>query len=195
LSHYFSNNETLERKIRDIFFVIDKTKFHFKTDNGVFSKLGLDFGSRLLIETVKTLPYEKVLDLGCGYGPIGLTYKFFHPTANLTMIDINERAVDLTKKNAELNSLEADVFASDGFAKVKTKFDLILSNPPIRAGKDLLQKLLKESADYLTENGRLIYVIHKNLGAKTSYAFCEGIYKKVDIINKKSGYYIIQCIK
>jgi len=197
LNHYFINDNALKTREKDIYFKINETKFHFITNNGVFSKSGLDFGSRLLIETICNVKRDNVLDLGCGYGPIGLTYKYFNPKASVTMIDINERAIELTKKNADINKLSAYILLSDGYSKFNknTKFEMIISNPPVRVGKKLLYKLLGESYEYLTENGKLIYVIHKNLGAKSSMKFCEGIYKKVTVVNKKSGYFVIQCEK
>ncbi len=197
MNHYFTNDKTLKTREKDIFFKINKTKFHFITDNGVFSKSGLDFGSRLLIETVYNIKYNNVLDLGCGYGPIGLTYKYFNPKANVTMIDINEKAIELTKRNANINKLRVNILLSNGYSKfdINTEFEMIISNPPVRVGKKLLYKLLGESCEYLSKNGKFIYVIHKNLGAKSSMKFCEGIYKKVTVVNKKSGYFVIQCEK
>ncbi|MBN2540408.1 MAG: class I SAM-dependent methyltransferase [Bacilli bacterium] len=195
MSHYFTNNKDLESKEKPIYFKVQNIEFHFITDNGVFSKSGLDFGSRLLLETVLNINSENLLDLGCGYGPIGLIYKYFHRETKTTLIDVNERAVEVARKNAQNMGLDAEIIVSDMYEKIHLKFDLILSNPPIRAGKDLLHRFFQESIDHLEADGSLIYVIHKNLGAKSSIAFCEGIYKQVEILERKSGYYIIQCRK
>ncbi len=195
MNHYFNKNINLETDEKDIYFKISEKPFHFLTDNGVFSKAGLDFGSRLLLETVKDISGKKVLDLGCGYGPIGIVYKTYNPQIELTMSDVNERALGLAKKNAKANGVEATIIASEGYENINESFDLIISNPPVRAGKQLLQDLLTESATHLTDDGRLIFVIHKQLGGESAKKFCQGIYSKVDTINKKAGYMIIQCIK
>lgn len=197
MNHYFTDNQNLRTKEKDIYFKIYENKFHFITDNGVFSKSGLDFGSRLLIETIYNIENHNILDLGCGYGPIGLTYKYFNPNALVTLIDVNKRAIELSKRNANLNKLDVDILISNGYSSLNKnmRFDLIISNPPVRVGKKLLYKLLEEARDFLNMNGKLIYVIHKNLGAKSSLIFCENIYRKVTVINKKSGYFVIQCEK
>jgi len=195
LSHYFTKNNHLDSNEKDIYFKIDERTFHFITDNGVFSKSGLDFGSRLLLESVIRIKSDKVLDLGSGYGAVGIVYKLMNMDAAVTMSDINDRAISLSKKNAALNKVEVNIIPSDGFNDIKDDFSMIISNPPIRAGKTLLFELLKESANHLENEGQLIFVIQKSLGALSALRFCEEIYTKVDIINKKSGYMVIRCIK
>jgi len=195
LSHYFTKNTDTDSVEKDIYFKIREKAFHFITDNGVFSKSGLDFGSRLLLETVIDTPADRVLDLGTGYGPIGIVYKTFNPQAELTMSDVNERALALAKKNVKLFRINANIVASEGYHNLDGQFSLIISNPPVRAGKDLLQALLRDSFDHLEVGGKLIFVIHKQLGGESAKRFCEGIYQSVDVINKKAGYMIVQCIK
>ncbi|HPJ23666.1 MAG TPA: methyltransferase [Bacillota bacterium] len=195
MSHYFTKNNHLDSNEKDIYFKIDERTFHFITDNGVFSKSGLDFGSRLLLESVIRIKSDKVLDLGSGYGAVGIVYKLMNMDAAVTMSDINDRAISLSKKNAALNKVEVNIIPSDGFNDIKDDFSMIISNPPIRAGKTLLFELLKESANHLENEGQLIFVIQKSLGALSALRFCEEIYTKVDIINKKSGYMVIRCIK
>jgi len=195
LSHYFTNNSDLESNEKDIYFKILDKEFHFLTDNGVFSKSGLDFGTRLLLETSVNKVAKRMLDFGCGYGPIGLVYKTFHSDSDVHMIDINKRATELATKNAKSMHLDVTVENKDGLGGIVNLYELILSNPPIRAGKTLLQRFLTESYDHLEDGGELVYVIHKNLGAKSSITFCEKIYKGVQVLERKSGYYIILCIK
>ncbi len=195
MSHYYTKNSNLPSEEKNIHFKIKNMTFHFKTDNGVFSKSGLDFGSRLLIESTVDLDYRNVLDLGCGYGPIGISYKAFHKDSNVTLLDINDRATNLALKNAELNGQIVTVINNNGFTKMDTVYDLILTNPPIRTGKKQVYKLLHESYDHLTDNGGLIFVMKKNQGALSAIKYCEEIYNKIEIINKKSGYYVILCIK
>lgn len=195
MSHYFTKKTDAQSVEKDIYFQIKEKKFHFITDNGVFSKSGLDFGSRLLLESVVGIASELVLDLGCGYGPVGIVYKAFNPKARLTMSDVNERALDLARRNAAKNGVEARIIQSEGYTDLDTQFSLIISNPPVRAGKELLYGLLRESRDHLTDSGKLVFVIHKQLGGESAKRFCEGIYSVVDVIDKKAGYLIIQCIK
>jgi len=195
LNHYFTNKPNLGSNEKDIYFKIKEKEFHFITDNGVFSKSGLDFGSRLLIETVLDISTTSVLDLGCGYGPIGTIYKIFNPNSNVTLSDINERAIELAKKNVKANNVDADIIISDGYDNINRSFSLIISNPPVRAGKELLQKLLRDSWAHLEHDGKLIFVIHKQLGGESARRFCADFYNKVEIIHKKAGYLIILCIK
>ena len=195
MSHYYTKNSTLPSEEKDIHVKIHETSFHFITDNGVFSKSGLDFGSRLLIETIIKTENKKVLDLGCGYGPIGITYKKFHVSSEVTLLDINDRATDLAEKNASQNKTAVTIINNDGFNQMKDTYDLILTNPPIRTGKANVYRLFFESYHHLTDGGTLIFVMKKNQGALSAIKYCEEIYKKVEVLNKKSGYYIIACIK
>ncbi len=196
MNHYYTKNSNLKSKEIDIYFKINEKSFHFKTDNGVFSKSGLDFGSRLLIESVLKLDtYDNVLDLGCGYGPIGIIYKYFNNQSKVTMLDINDRATDLSVKNCKINQQDVAVINNDGFEGIGQIFDLIITNPPIRTGKKTIYKLFEESYKYLNDKGQLIFVMNKQQGALSAIRFCEGIYKNVAVINKKSGFIIVQCTK
>jgi len=195
LNHYFTKNVDLESDEKSIYFKIKDKEFHFITDNGVFSKSRLDFGSRILIESTIDINSLNTLDLGCGYGPIGIVYKTYNKNTYLTMIDINDRAVELAKKNAELNFIKSEVINKDINDIEDNSFSLILSNPPIRSGKEKLYKIIENAKRVLVDNGMLIFVIHKQLGALSAKRFCEGIYKKVEVLNRKSGYFIIKCIK
>ncbi|MCK5732270.1 MAG: methyltransferase, partial [Tenericutes bacterium] len=120
MNHYFTKNSNLKSKESDIYFKIKEKSFHFKTDNGVFSKSGLDFGSRQLIESVLNIvDYDKVLDLGCGYGPIGIIYKYFNNQSEVTMLDINDRATELSIKNSKINQQDVKVINNDGFEGIE----------------------------------------------------------------------------
>lgn len=196
MKHYFTKNSNLKSKESDIYFKIKEKSFHFKTDNGVFSKSGLDFGSRLLIETILDIgDFNRILDLGCGYGPIGIIYKYFNNQSEVTMLDINDRATELSIKNCKINQQEAVVINNDGFEGLEESFDLIITNPPIRTGKKTIYKLFEDSYKHLNEEGQLVFVMNKQQGALSAIRFCEGIYKKVMVINKKSGFLIVQCVK
>ncbi|MFA7560601.1 MAG: methyltransferase [Candidatus Izemoplasmatales bacterium] len=196
MPHYYSkeNNQTKSAE-KLIFIKIKDRSFRFITDHGVFSKQGLDFGSRLLIESVLDISAKKMLDLGCGYGPIGTTYKSFNKDSNVDMVDVNERALILTKKNSDQNQVQTNIFSSDGFSQIKDKYDLILTNPPIRAGKAVVYRFFTDSYLHLEANGQFIFVINKKHGAASALKKCKEIFAQVETINKKSGYYVIKCRK
>ncbi len=195
MSHYYSkDNDRLESEKHPVRFVVKEHPFTMMTDKGVFSKSGLDFGSRVLLEAIETLASESVLDLGCGYGPIGIVIQVLYGS-NVTMVDINDRAIKLTTENAKLCKAEVKVLQSDGFSNVSGVFDAIITNPPIRAGKKIIYDWFHKSKDFLSENGRLIVVINKNQGAPSAMNELLSIYSHVEVITKKSGYLVISCQK
>lgn len=187
MSHYFTNDyvESKENKTKCI---IKDTELTLITDNGVFSKKGLDFGTRSLLETIDNIKGQ-VLDFGCGYGPIGIYLKKTYDV-EVDAVDINERAMNLAKKNAELNKTNINIFKSNIYENVNKKYDYIVTNPPIRVGKKILYQILFEAKEHLKENGELWLVIHKDQGAKSLVKVLEKEYK-VEIKNKNKGFYII----
>lgn len=196
MSHYYTKeNDTLKSNEKEVLIKIRGKSFSFLTDHGVFSKQGLDFGSRLLIEVVLDQEENKMLDVGCGYGPLGIIYKSFFPKSNVSMIDINERAIKLSQKNATKNKASVNVFFSDGFSEVNDEFNLIISNPPIRAGKDVVYSIFEGAKNHLIAGGLFYFVMNKKHGAPSAIKKCEEIFFSVEVVTKKSGYYIIKCIK
>ncbi|MDA3931827.1 MAG: methyltransferase [Tenericutes bacterium] len=193
MGHYFINQEDLNSNKKEHFVLIEDKKFSFITDHGVFSKKGLDFGSRLLIDTTKDLSFNSALDLGCGYGPIGIILKSFNFKAMIDMVDVNERAIELAKENSRNNYTTVNVFKSDGFQNISEKYDLIVTNPPIRTGKKVIYKMFEDAMHHLADNGSLYMVIQKKQGAMSAIKFCQTIYNDVEIVSKKSGYVIIRC--
>ena len=194
MAHYFENDDTLKSKIQRNDICINNEKFTFYTDNGVFSKKGLDFGTRTLLETLDINEIkDSILDFGCGYGPIGI-YIARMTNAEVHMIDINRRSLELARKNANTNHVNVQIYESNLYENVKEKFDFIISNPPIRVGKKILYQILEESKNYLKENGELWIVIHKDQGAKTTMEFLKQFYT-VELKNKNKGFYIMRGIK
>lgn len=192
MAHYFENDDTLKSNIQENDVIINHQKFVFYTDNGVFSKKGLDFGTRSLLETLEIEKIKgKVLDFGCGYGPIGI-YVAQNTDAEVHMIDINRRSLELARKNASTNHVNVQVYESNLYENVKDQFDFIISNPPIRVGKKMLYQILEEAKEHLTANGELWIVIHKDQGAKSTMEFLKTFYT-VELKNKNKGFYIIQC--
>ena len=192
MAHYFESTPTSESNEKIIKVFINDTHFTFYTDNDVFSKKGLDFGTRTLLESVTDITDSDILDLGCGYGPIGIYMSYLNN--NVDMIDINSRAVELSKKNALVNKLKVNAFTSDMYENVTKEYDYIISNPPIRVGNEILYKLLFDADKYLKNKGHLIIVINKDQGAKTVAKKLEEIYD-VSILNKNKGFFVIDCQK
>jgi 16S rRNA (guanine1207-N2)-methyltransferase len=195
--HYYTGKPTAKHELRTITERLRGRTFSFVTDAGVFSKGGVDFGSRLLIETMELGDGERVLDVGCGYGPIGLSAAALAPHGTVTMIDINERAVELARENAKRNDIEnVEIAQSDLFEKVQDReFDSILTNPPIRAGKETVHRIFAEAQKHLVFGGRLWVVIQKKQGAPSAFAKLESLFASVKEVTKDKGYRIFCCVK
>lgn len=192
MAHYFENDENVKSEEKTIHFEVFNKLYTFKTDNNVFSKQGLDFGTRTLLENIDIKKINgDVLDFGCGYGPIGITIKS-NTNCNVDMIDINNRALNLAKKNALLNQVDVNIFESNIYSNVFKKYDYIITNPPIRVGKKILYEILFKAKEHLKENGHLVFVINKAQGAKSAIKDLEKEYT-VKILGKNKGFYVIDC--
>jgi 16S rRNA (guanine1207-N2)-methyltransferase len=187
------NDSNLNHDIKSFDINLKNTAFKFYTDSGVFSKNYIDFGTNLLINTIEINESIKdVIDIGCGYGPIGLFVAKTNPKTHVYMYDINLRAIELAIKNKSENKIE-NVEIKQGFLfeHVTKKVDMIISNPPIRAGKEVVFKLYEEAYETLKENGVLYVVIQKKQGAPSSVKKLESLFKFVTIINRDKGYWIL----
>ncbi|MEK4439452.1 MULTISPECIES: class I SAM-dependent methyltransferase [Niallia] len=196
--HYYSRTQNVNSDPNYWNFTLKGNTIRFKTDNGVFSKKEVDFGSRLLIETY-TLPDldGDILDVGCGYGPIGISIAKTSPNRMVHMVDVNLRAIELAEENARQNGVEnVRIYESDRLLRAKgQKFASILTNPPIRAGKKVVHDIFEQSYECLVPNGELWVVIQKKQGAPSAIAKLEEFFKEVNIVEKKKGYFIIQAKK
>lgn len=196
--HYYSRTQKVESDPRYWDFTLRDFRFRFKTDNGVFSKREVDFGSRLLIEAFK-LPEApgQLLDVGCGYGPIGLSVAKLDPHRIVHMIDVNERALLLAKENAVLNQItNVKIYESDGLSNVtEAGFAAILTNPPIRAGKKVVYSIFEQSYEHLQDGGELWIVIQKKQGAPSAIEKLTEIFTDVETVDKEKGYFIIKAVK
>jgi len=192
MSYYFDKNTNVESKEVTTRAEIGDKLYTFKTDNNVFSKKGLDFGTRTLLESIdiKNISGD-VLDFGCGYGPIGIYIKS-NTDANVDMIDVNVRALNLARSNASINKVDVNIFESDIYSNVDKKYDYIITNPPIRVGKKILYEILIKAKEHLKEKGHLIFVINKDQGAKSTMKDMEEYYS-VKLIEKNKGFYVIDC--
>lgn len=192
MSHYFTNDEI---KSNEKIYVtkINDIELKFYTDNGVFSKNKLDFGTRTLLEILEIDRFRgKILDFGCGIGPIGI-YLSLKTKEKIDMIDINKRSISLAIKNSKLNNVNTNIFESNIYEKINKKYDFIVSNPPIRVGNEVLYKILFEAKEHLNENGELWIVINKDQGAKTITKKLEQFYD-VTIVEKNKGFYVIKAV-
>lgn len=190
MTHYFINDENLKSDIKLNHVKINDKKFVFYTDNGVFSKKGLDFGTRTLLDSLNITDIKgKVLDFGCGYGPIGI-YISSMTDAIVHMIDVNRRSLELARKNVDMNHVNANIYESNIYSNVSEKFDYIISNPPIRVGKKILYQIIKEAKNYLVKDGELWIVINKNQGAKSLIKDFSDQYK-IEVKTKNKGFYVI----
>ena len=192
MAFYFDNKPESKSEENLIRCEINGSIYNFYTDNDVFSKKYLDFGTRTLLETIDTSDIKgDVLDFGCGYGPIGIIVKS-NCECNVDMVDINNRAINLSIKNAKLNRVDVNIFESDIYSNVDKKYDFISTNPPVRVGKKILYEILFGAKDYMKEDGSLYLVINKDQGAKSLKKDLEECYN-VTTLKKNKGFYVFKC--
>ena len=196
MTHYYSDNSNLVSKKETFEYYFNNEKFLFTTDNGVFSKRNVDYGSYVLIKSVYHLDLGKrVLDLGCGYGPIGIIIKHFNPDIQLTMVDVNPRAISLAKENILQNDIASKILCEDNILNIKDDFDSIILNPPIRAGKKVIYDLYEKSYQKLISGGSLYIVIAKRHGYNSTKEKLESIFTEVKVLDKDKGYFVLQALK
>ncbi len=191
---YFAQDPTVAHDIHNLQVTLLGKSLSFATDAGVFSKKMIDYGSRVLLSAVDFAPQTRLLDLGCGYGALGLTLTKAQGV-QATLVDINQRAIALAKENAKTNGVRADIFASDLYEQVTGTFDAIVSNPPIRAGKKVVHAIIEQAPFYLEPGGSLTLVIQKKQGAPSAKAKMLEVFGDVTVLKKDKGYYILRSVK
>ncbi|OLS34777.1 16S rRNA methyltransferase [Alkalihalophilus pseudofirmus] len=196
--HYYSNDPKVESDEKTWSFELKGKTYRFTSDRGVFSKKEVDFGSRLLIDAF-TMPEVSgaLLDVGCGYGPIGLAVASIDKEREVHMVDVNVRALDLARKNAMNNGISnVDIYESDTLGQVKgDRYAAILTNPPIRAGKKVVHEIFEQAHGRLKNGGCLWVVIQKKQGAPSAMEKIEGLFGNVEVVEKKKGYFILSAKK
>ena len=198
MSHYFQDDPNLVSNIKEINFEINGITMKLLTDNGVFSKNNVDAGSYAFLKVLLPLDLGKhILDLGCGYGTIGLTLAKAHEEARITLADVNPRAVALCERNARLLNLSprVTILQSDIYEKIEGPYDSIVVNPPIRAGKTVTYRMYEEAKQYLIDGGSLYIVIRKAQGAESASRYIETIFGNVTLLKRDKGYYIYRAVK
>lgn len=195
MSQYFDNDKSVKSEKKIIKFNFNNKEYFVYSDNGVFSKDKFDYGTRVLLNNIDINSLSgNVLDLGCGIGVVGIILGSINKNINIDMVDINERAISLTKENVNMNNISANVFESYVYDNITNKYNYIITNPPIRAGKDVVRRFLLGSYEYLNDNGTLFFVMRKDHGVKSMIKELENKFN-VNILDRDKGFYIIEAIK
>lgn len=193
MNQYFENNTNLKSEINKIDVNVNDISYSFFTDNGVFNKKGLDYGTRFLLENIDLSNKNSFLDVGCGCGPIGF-YISKKTNCDVFMIDVNNRAIHLCEMGIKENNLKnIKVFLSDAYENVTDKYDCIITNPPIHAGKKVVYSIVRDSINHLNDNGELWIVIRKDQGALSLIKDNSDILS-FEIVGKSKGFFVL-CAK
>lgn len=201
MSHYYDENPEVESDESLFTYSYDNHNLELISDAGVFSKGKIDFGSDLLVKTfLKTYPpgpTKNIIDVGCGYGPIGLMIAKVSPHHEVMMVDINQRALSLSRKNKKKNRIEnVEIKESDGLSQVEDNaYDFVLTNPPIRAGKTVVHSILVDAYEKLKDGGALCVVIQKKQGMPSAKQKMQDTFNNVEVLEKSKGYYILRSVK
>ncbi len=189
--HYYTETPNSAHDERRIALRALGNDLTFVTDAGVFSRDGLDRGTEVLLEALPPLE-GRVLDLGCGWGAVGVALGKRYPALDIVMTDINSRAVELARRNLAENGVTAAVLQGDGFDAVEGRFDTIVTNPPIRAGKAVIYGLFARARDYLEPDGALYVVIRKQQGAPSALKYLKEIYSRAETVDRASGFHVLR---
>lgn len=189
---YFDNNENLISKKREISVLLNDTKYTFISDNGVFSKGEVDYGSIALLKILLKQNFTgNILDIGCGYGTIGLILAKNFPECNFLLSDVNILACALARENKKSFGVKnVEIIESDIFQNIDKNFDYIVTNPPIRAGKKVIYSIFEQSYHHLNQNGSLFIVIRRSHGAESAQKFIHSVFENCELLKKDKGFYV-----
>ena len=198
MSHYYSEEQDVASNPVHFTYTYETYELKLKTDSGVFSKGSIDFGSNVLVRAFlqEEMHGSKILDVGCGYGPIGLMVAKVHPHSQVHMVDVNARALNLAEENAQANGIgNVNIYKSDALEQVEETFNAVLTNPPIRAGKEVVNQILDQSYERLETGGALYVVIQKKQGMPSAKKRMESLFGNMTVLTKDKGYYILKSVK
>lgn len=193
---YFTSQPSSDHDISYWDFELFNHSLKFKTDAGVFSKKRVDFGTVQLIDAIAKIEFVEgpILDLGTGYGPVGIALA--KNNYQVTMTDVNQRALELAKDNVELNDVinQVTIIESDIYQQIDGQFSAIIVNPPIRAGKTIIKRMIEEAPKYLLTGGKFIFVVQKKQGASSYKNIAEEIFGNIKLLNRNKGYLVYQSV-
>ncbi len=191
--HYYAQHPRAKPKLGLIRTRLRGHFFEFLTASSVFSRKQIDLGTRLLIESMILPEKGAVLDLGCGYGPVGITAATLNPALHVVLVDVNKRAIWLAKENAKRNQVE-NVEIRQGFVYepiAARQFDTILCNPPVAAGMHLVSTMITSAPTYLKKGGSLQVVVRSRIGGARIQRELETAFGNSEILARKSGYRVL----
>ena len=191
--HYYTASPASGHRFAETEYTYRGESLRFLTDAGVFSRGEVDFGTDALLRALPEEMTGRVLDLGCGWGAVGVSVGKKHSACSIVMSDVNERALELARKNAAANGVRAEAVQSDGLERIDGLFDYILTNPPIRAGKQIIYRLFAQSAGKLTDQGSLYLVIRRQQGAESALKYLKTIFEEAETVEKSGGFWVIRC--
>lgn len=196
VTHYFTDNRHLPQERKTIEFRFWGFHVLFVTDAGVFSRDKVDYGSELLLRHLDLEHMNgMILDAGCGYGVIGVCVSLACPNAQVHMIDVNDRAIELANLNAKANKSSAAAFKSNAFEMVESDYNHIITNPPIRAGKAVVYEIFEGAYAHLKDGGVLWVVIRKQQGAESAITKIKSLFHNCTVVVKDKGYFVLKAIK
>ena len=194
--HYYTRDPQSASRPAECEWTYRGIDLRFTTDAGVFSRGEVDTGTKVLLEALPEEMGGEILDLGCGWGVIGISIARKWPEAKVTMADVNTRALELSRENAKRNRAEVICAESDGMAAFEGKaFDAVVTNPPIRAGKQVIYKMFADAAKCLKPGGALYLVIRKQQGAESCVKYLQTIYGSVEKLDKSGGFWVLKATK
>ena len=191
--HYYSQEPQSAHRYAETDYAFRGVKLRFTTDAGVFSRGEVDFGTNALLNALPEDMTGRVLDLGCGWGAVGVSVGKRYPCCEIVMSDVNRRALELSEQNARANGVRARIVESDGCESLEGPFDFIVTNPPIRAGKQVIYKMFADCERLLTPTGFLYLVIRKQQGAESALKYLKTVFTAVAVAEKSGGFWVIRC--
>ena len=196
MTHYYTDNSMLKSEKKEFKYTFDNEEFIFTSDHGFFSKDSVDYGSYLLIKCVYQLSLgENILDLGCGYGVVVIILARFHKYSTIDLVDVNSRAIELSRLNALKNNVSINLYQTDDISTINRQYDSIILNPPIRAGKVVIFGLYEKAYQCLKDGGHLYIVILKKHGAKSSLNKLKELFNEVKVLDRIDQHWLIEATK